>query len=138
MARSADAMLTDAKSAVAPRHNSPAGFALAQKADRSPAGTISSDCRSSLIFSASSRPLTVNPVIVRSIVRYPEHQPGQRQRQEVFGSLAVRVQALALGSEYTDELWREIQRLPEFRLALAQRLRQFLVLGHIDRGSHEP
>src|SRR5262245_59456519 len=50
---------------------------------------------------------------------------------------AVRVQALALGSEDAYELWREIQDLLELRLTLAQRLRQLLLLGDIDPGSYE-
>src|SRR5258706_6013298 len=47
---------------------------------------------------------------------------------------AVGVQGLEMGSEDTDELGREIQRLPELHLTRAQRLRHFLVLGHIYPG----
>src|SRR5262249_26781862 len=50
----------------------------------------------------------------------------------------VRKEALALGSEYAHELWREIQDLLELRLTLAQRLRQLLLLGDIDPGPQQP
>src|SRR4029434_1742630 len=51
---------------------------------------------------------------------------------------AVRVQPLVLRSVDTDELWRKIKRLAEYRVTFAQRLRQFLVLGHVDPGPDKP
>src|SRR5262249_31568755 len=50
-------------------------------------------------------------------------QPLVEADAEILKRGPVGVQRLKLGSEDTDELWCEIQRLPEFRLALAQRLR---------------
>src|SRR5260221_7873922 len=50
---------------------------------------------------------------------------------------SVRVQPLELGPQYADELWREVQHLTEFLLALAPRLSQFLLLGYVDPGADE-
>src|SRR5258707_14093126 len=57
---------------------------------------------------------------------------------EVIECNAVDVKALAVGPEHSDELRREVQRLPEFHFTLAQRLREDLVLRDVDPGSDEP
>ena len=60
-----------------------------------------------------------------------------KSQAQVIKRGSVRVQVLAPGSEDTDELWREIQRVPELCLALAQRLRELCVLSHVDPGPDE-
>ena len=42
---------------------------------------------------------------------------------DILKTRPVGVQGLKVWSEDTNELWREIQRLPELHLTLAQRLR---------------
>jgi len=57
---------------------------------------------------------------------------------EVRERWAIGVQALAFGSQYGDELRREVEYLPEFHLALAQGRRQLLLFRDVDSRSDEP
>jgi len=61
-----------------------------------------------------------------------------KRKPQVIEPGAVDVQALTPGPEHSDELWRELQRMPELRLGLAQRLLEFLDLGHVNPGPDEP
>src|SRR5262249_24741122 len=76
--------------------------------------------------------LRMSPGLERSLPPLLETETVVVERQ------LVREEALVLGSEDTHELRREVQDLLELRLTLAQRLRQLLLLGDIDRRAHEP
>src|SRR4029077_11242563 len=45
---------------------------------------------------------------------------------------SVRIMTLAPRAQYTDEVRREVQHLPEFLVSLAQRPREVILLGDID------
>src|SRR5712692_2299378 len=51
---------------------------------------------------------------------------------------SIRKQPFEPGPQHADELWREVQHLPEFTLALAQRAGEDLVLRNVNPGSDEP
>src|SRR5712671_3299839 len=57
---------------------------------------------------------------------------------EVIECDAVDVKALAVGPKNSDELRREVQRLPEFHFTLAQCACEDFVLRDVDPGSDEP
>src|SRR5579864_2876778 len=65
-------------------------------------------------------------------------QPIVQRGAEIGERRTVRVEALAVRAQYAHVLRREIHNLPEFLLALAQRLRELLLLRYIHPGSDEP
>src|SRR5579864_5108529 len=65
-------------------------------------------------------------------------QPIVQRGAEIGERRSVRVEALTVRAQYAYVLRREIHNLPEFLLALAQRLRELLLLRYVHPGSDEP
>src|ERR1700687_1452743 len=72
--------------------------------------------------------LSAGPFVLPLIKTHPE----------VIECDAVDIKALAVGPENSDELRREVKRLPEFHFTLAQRACEDFVLRDVDPGSDEP
>src|SRR6266571_7520777 len=93
--------------------------------------------------SRSSRSAIVS-LRIRSSVRFRSGRahvalpPLVERAAEVRERRAIGVQALAFGSQYGDELRREVEYLPEFHFALAQSRRQMLLFRDVDSRSDEP
>src|SRR6266571_2403318 len=92
--------------------------------------------------SRSSRSAIVS-LRIRSSVRFRSGRahvalpPLVERAAEVRERRAIGVQALAVGSQYTDDLRREVEYLPEFHFALAQSRRQMLLFRDVDSRSDE-
>src|SRR4029077_8658933 len=61
-----------------------------------------------------------------------------KSQPEVVKRSAVDVETFSIGSVHRNKLRRKVQNLAELCLAVPQRLREFLVLGHIDPCPDEP